>query len=241
MLSDVQIILVETSHPGNIGATARAMKNMGLSRLVLVSPKDYPSVDATARASGADDILENARVVNNLNDALSGLRVIIGASARVRRLTRPCLNPNELATKVQDCYQQNQTPVGIMFGRENSGLSNFEIERCHYLVNIPANPDYSSLNLAASVQVVSYELRLATLQHQSLELQAPDSPIASADAIGRFYTHLEAVLKQIEFVREQQPVSILRRIKRMFNRIHLEEREVQILRGILSAIEKKVK
>ncbi len=246
MLSDIVIILNEPSHPGNIGAVARAMKNMGLSRLVLVSPKDYPSVQATARASGADEILEAATVVDSLDAAIAGLRLVIGASARSRRLPWPLLDPRECAAKALEHWQQGDVPVGVVFGRESSGLSNSELERCRYLVNIPANPEYSSLNLAASVQVICYELRMAFLAAESLTdarggSARTDSALATADAVARFYQHLEQVLTSIGFVRAQQPVSMMRRLKRLFNRCQLEKKEVQILRGILTAIEKNSK
>ncbi len=246
MLSEIVIILNEPSHPGNIGATARAMKNMGLSRLVLVSPKDYPSVKATARASGADEVLEAAVVVDSLDAAIADLRLVIGASARSRRLPWPLLDPRECAAKVLDHCHAGHVPLGIVFGRESSGLSNSELERCRYLVNIPANHEYSSLNLAASVQVICYELRMAFLAAGALpggreSAPATDSALATADAVARFYRHLEQVLTDIGFVREKQPVSMMRRLKRLFNRCQLEKKEVQILRGILAAIEKNIK
>jgi len=248
MLNNIQIVLIATSHPGNIGSAARAMKNMGLSQLSLVSPKDYPNVKATARASGADDILENAVICQTLEEAIAGATLVIGASARDRRLTWPELNPKQMAELVREKSANSDTRIAILFGRENNGLSNEELELCHYLVQIPANPVYSSLNLAAAVQVLAYELRMVYLQSvaeshdrnisSAKKANELDSPLAKGDAMNHMYEHMQSVLVRLEFINEQQPAKLVRRIKRLFNRAQMEEKEVQIIRGMMSAIEK---
>jgi len=237
MNPNIRIVLVETSHPGNIGAAARAMKNMGLGSLTLVSPHAYPNAEATARASGADDVLANASVVRTLPEALNDCRLVIGASARLRSLSWPVIEPREAASKVIETAKQ--VPVAIVFGREKNGLSNSELEQCHYLMHIPSNSDYSSLNLAAAVQVMSYEILLAgrvvTDQESSIELAA------SSENMNRFYDHLENTLVKIEFLDPKNPGQLIRRMKRLYNRAQPDETEINILRGILTAIDKITK
>jgi len=243
MIENIKIVLIETSHPGNIGSAARAIKNMGLSQLVLVKPKDYPSVQATARASGADSILENAVMVETVEQAIADSTLIIGASARDRRLTWPELDPRRMADLVFEEMSQKTAKVALLFGRENNGLSNEELALCHYLVQIPANPNYSSLNLAAAVQVLCYELRQTYLRLNKLSSDVvvehkQDSPLADFEAIDRMHEHMQLVLTRLSFLSEKQPDKLVRRIKRLFNRAQMEEKEVQIIRGIMSAIEK---
>jgi len=245
-LSPIKIVLVATSHPGNIGATARAMKTMGLSQLVLVQPKQFPCADATARASGADDILARAVVVDSLDQALQGCRLVIGASARLRRLRWEQLTTRDSAQRVIE-YTAAGQDVALVFGREHSGLTNEELERCHYLVNIPTDDDFSSLNLAAAVQVLSYEMRLAALERaQEPNLAGDDADkddyaeLASADQLAGFYQHLEQVLVDLEFLDAQHPRKMMRRLKRLYSRAQLRQVELNILRGILSLIQKRV-
>ncbi|MDX1571655.1 MAG: RNA methyltransferase [Xanthomonadales bacterium] len=234
MLERIRIVLCETSHPGNIGAVARAMKTMGLGRLVLVNPKDYPSADATARASGADDVLATAEVVSNLDAALAGVSYAVGTSARLRRIPMPQLDPRESARQlVAEAATQE---VAVLFGRERSGLSNAEIDRCHALVNIPANPDYQSLNLGAAAQVICYELRMAMLA--ATATSGTEEAVAHQPATGEhlesFFGHLEAALLEIGFLDPKQSQSMLRRLRRLFQRARPDDTEIHILRGILS-------
>ncbi len=237
MLNKVRIVLVDTSHPGNIGAVARAMKNMCLSQLYLVQPQQFPHAEATARASGADDVLASAVVCDSLPEALAGCGLVIGASARLRHLKIPQWNPRECAERVV-CEAQ-QIEVAIIFGREHSGLTNEELGLCHQLMHIPSNPDYSSLNIAAAVQVMTYELQMAS------DLVTPKVPPedaselpASADEMERFYTHLHETLVDIGFLDPNNPRVMMRRLRRLFNRARPNQVEMNILRGILTAAQK---
>lgn len=250
MLPDIRFVLVNTSHPGNIGAVARAMKNMGLSQLTLVDPQSYPDSHATARASGADDVLVNAVVCNTLEEALADCDLVLGASARLRKLNWPQVNPREMVDQV---YSQSPgTKIAIVFGREHSGLTNDELQRCHYLIHIPSNPEYSSLNIAAAVQVLAYEI----YQHEQLQLQTldesksvipdqdrslDDEPFADAQDMERFYEHLNETLINIGFLQTGHPRKMMRRLRRLFNRARLDRVELNILRGILTTIQRKRK
>ncbi len=232
MLSHIKIVLVETSHPGNIGAVARAMKNMSLSHLCLVSPKKFPSADATARASGAHDILSNIEICDSLQDAITGCQVVLGASARDRSISWPELTARECAEKfaIQD---PSATQIALVFGRENSGLKNHELDLCHYLLRIPCNPQFSSLNLAAAVQVVSYELFIALQQKSERTIGDKDKePLATMKQMDLFYEHLQQTLYDIGFLHIEQTESIMRRLRRIFNRITLNTKELDILRGM---------
>lgn len=235
MLDNIRIILVNTSHPGNIGAAARAMKTMGLKNLYLVAPRLYPHVNADEMASGALDVLGQAVVVENLDDALVGCGLVVGTSARDRSLPWPQLLPREFAEKAR--AEALHTPIAIMFGREQSGLTNDELHRCHFHIPIPSNPEYSSLNIASAVQVIAYELRLASLQ----ETVEPgwDYDYADAVAMTSFYEHLERVLTEIDFLNPKAPRLLMPRLQRLFNRARPDVMEINILRGVLAAIEKK--
>jgi TrmH family RNA methyltransferase len=228
----VRIVLVNTSHPGNIGAAARAMKNMGLTELSLVDPQLFPSAEATARASGADDLLAAADCAATLEQALEGCSLVIGASARNRTLPLPTLDPRDCAALVGQ--QPPDTRTAIVFGRERTGLTNDELDRCHYLVQIPTNPDYPSLNLAAAVQVVAYELRMAS----GLSLSQPENKhrYATAEEMELFYRHLEETLIAIDFLDADNPRQLMRRLRRLFARARPNENEINILRGVLTAI-----
>lgn len=238
MLDRIRIVLVEPSHPGNIGAAARAMKTMGLSRLVLVSPQEFPSGAAIARAAGADDVLEKAQVVTSLQEGLAGVDWVIGTSARERSLARQCYYPRACAEAVM---QQENRQVAIVFGRESSGLTNEELALCHDQVFIPANPEYSSLNLAAAVQVIVYELRMASLAHQSLDHKTKtplhkQDPLATIDQVAGFYQQLQQTLIDIGFMNPKQPKRLMERLQLLFNRAELTVTELNILRGMLSAM-----
>jgi tRNA (cytidine32/uridine32-2'-O)-methyltransferase len=234
MLNNIRIVLVETSHPGNIGAAARAMKNMRLSRLDLVAPLDYPSAEATSRASGADGLLAQARVHASLDQALEGCRLVIGTSARPRTVSWPVLAPHEAAERL--VQEAGEGEVALLFGREKSGLSNSELDRCNYLVHIPTNPDYSSLNLGAAVQVLSYELLLAALGGRQPSPEAPRD-LATAEMMQGFHDHLTQALDDVGFTDPEQSEKLLRRLRRLFQRARPDRDEINILRGILSAMQ----
>lgn len=241
-LQNIDIVLVETSHPGNIGATARAMKNMGLMNLILVNPKNYPNVEATQRASGADDVLQKACVTATLREAVEDATLVVGSSARFRRLAWPQWDAREAGVQMVEHSNQQKGRVALVFGRENNGLSNEEMELCHYLVQIPTNEEYSSLNLSQAVQVLSYEIRMASLSSSPFdESQERDSPLATHEVVEQMFDHIHEVLGQLEFINQDHPVKLLRRIRRMFHKAQLEEKEVQIVRGIFAAVESKIK
>ncbi len=228
----ILIVLVETSHPGNIGAVARAMKNMSLSRLALVNPARFPDDAASARASGADDILESATLHSSLEEALSGAHLVIGASARLRTLQWPQISPRACAELVQQ--RSTTQTIALVFGRENSGLTNEELEHCNYLMTIPTNTEFSSLNLAAAVQIVAYELFVAR-QLDTQDSMTEHDDLAPVEDVERFYAHLEQTLIDLEFLNPDNPRQLMRRLRRLFNRVELEQVEVNILRGVLSA------
>jgi len=232
---NIRIVLIHTTHSGNIGAVARAMKNMCLSELYLVSPRHYPSEEATARASGADDLLASAVVVEELDQALEGCAVIYGTSARLRSLRWPQVDPHQAAQQV--AAESGRSRVAILFGRESSGLTNEELERCHYLVNIPANPDYSSLNIAAAVQVVAYELMMASQSPAGREPETESEP-ATAEEVEGLHRHLEETLIKLEYLDPEKPRQLMRRLRRLYHKARLEKDEVNILRGILKATQK---
>ncbi|MGV6808584.1 MAG: RNA methyltransferase [bacterium] len=291
LLDSIEIVMVQTSHPGNIGAAARAMKTMGLSRLTLVAPKVFPDEQATAMASGADDVLQHAQVVADLPTAVKACQYVIGTSARSQRsLAVPLFDARECAAFIRLTYDRykksqfakpheggqvsssvehfaqtdaNKHPppqstlrVAIVFGRESTGLTNDELDYCQYLVHIPTNPRYNSLNIAAAVQIISYECTLAAHQysvnlandtldeHQSCmkdkqkigQKAETDDPIVDMQAMEAFYQHLESTLIAIRYLDPDNPRYLLRRLRRLFGRVHLTRTEMNILRGILAAI-----
>lgn len=233
MKTNIRIVLVNTSHPGNIGAVARAMKNMCLERLYLVEPNDFPSAEATSRASGADDLLARAVVCSTLEEALAGCHFVAGTSARSRSIAWPVMAPRECAARLVE--ESSVGDVALVFGREHSGLTNEELERCHYLVNIPSNPNYSSLNLGAAVQVLVYELMMAEPLARPVAVGEEGRELATADEMESFFGHLEQTLVELEFLDSNQPRKLMRRLRRLFNRARPDQTEVNILRGILSA------
>ncbi|MBK5074565.1 tRNA (cytosine(32)/uridine(32)-2'-O)-methyltransferase TrmJ [Budviciaceae bacterium CWB-B4] len=238
-LDNIRIVLVETSHTGNMGSTARAMKTMGLANLYLVNPLVKPDSQAIALAAGASDIIGNATIVDTLDQALEGCRLVVGTSARSRTLQWPMLEPRECGVKM--CLESAQAPVALVFGRERVGLTNDELQKCHYHVAIPANPDYSSLNLAMAVQILAYEIRVAWLDQQERSKPQPvmveDEVYPLAEDLERFYQHLESTLLNIGFIRAAHPGQIMNKLRRLINRARPESQELNILRGILSAIE----
>ena len=231
-LHRVRIVLVEPTHPGNIGAAARAMKTMGLDRLCLVAPGRFPSAEATARAAGADDILHEAQVVEFVDDALAGCGLVLGTTARLRRIEWPVIDAREGARRA--VAQSAHTPVAVVFGRERSGLTNAEIDRCHALIRIPASAHFSSLNVAAAVQIVAYEMRIATYGRDVLTA-APQARAATAEELEGFYLHLEVALVEIGYLDPAAPKLLMRRLRRLFSRVEPDRAEINILRGILTA------
>jgi len=235
-LDNIRFVLVGTTHPGNIGAAARAMKTMGLSNLHLVTPKIYPSAEATARASGADDVLARAVVHDTLDSALEGCQQVYGMSARLRHLPVPVVNPREAVSQIQQF--QDDAQIAIIFGREHSGLTNEELDRCQYLVNIPANTEYSSLNLAAAVQVLAYELKMSFDPSIEVGRVGEEREEINAEDLEHLYGHFEQSLTTIGFLDPEKPKNLMRRLRRLFNRADLDRNELQILHGILRAAEK---
>ena len=231
LLANIRIVLTRTSHPGNIGAAARAMKTMGLSQLVLVDPAVFPNSQADAMASSAVDLLENARICANLAEALTDTTLVLGVSARRRDIVAEVLTPPEAATRL--LTEAQASPVALVFGNETSGLSNEELSLCQGLVTIAANPDYSSLNLAAAVQVLSYEIRQTWLGHPAWP--QPEMDAATGDEVERFYVHLEAALAELEFLNPGSPSKLMLKLRWLFARTRLAKEEVNILRGILTA------
>jgi tRNA (cytidine32/uridine32-2'-O)-methyltransferase len=232
-LARIRFVLVETTHTGNIGAVARAMKTMGLSRLHLVNPKRPPDAEAVARASGADDLLAAARVHDGLVGALEGCRLAIGTSARLRTVEWPLLGPSECAERL--LAEAAQGEVALVLGRERSGLTNAELARCHYLVQIPTDPAFSSLNVAAAAQVFAYEIRRASLAGAGRPAEGAPRDLATAEAMEGFYEHLERTLVDIGYADPAQSDKLGRRLRRLFNRARPDWIELNILRGILSA------
>lgn len=251
MLEHIRIVMVETTHPGNIGAAARAMKTMGLSKLSLVKPKVFPDAEAYSRASGAIDILDNVQVHDSVAAALEGATLVVGTSARQRRIPWPCITSRQLAEQIHAEYRQqdaDQTAeVAILFGRENSGLTNEELEHCNLHVTIPTNAKYGVLNVAAAIQIICYDLRMIFLdqqaadvsQHQMPQVALPwDEPLAKAEDVTRFFDHLERVIVNTGFLKAENADQVKRRLRRLFMRTRLDKNEVNILRGILTSIEK---
>jgi tRNA (cytidine32/uridine32-2'-O)-methyltransferase len=237
MLENIRIVLIQTSHPGNIGAVARAMKTMGLLDLYLVAPKQFPHPKAYEMASNAGDVLDNATVVESLDEAISDCTLVVGTSARSRVIPWPVLTPKALAEKVQVEASTNQ--IAILFGCEQTGLTNDELQRCHYHIQIPANPHYSSLNLAAAVQIIAYELFVARAAAPSQE-EDWEFRFATADEMEKFFVHLQEVLVEVDFLKLSAPRKLMTRLRRLFLRARVDVNEMNILRGVLTAVEHKL-
>ncbi|MDF1653558.1 MAG: RNA methyltransferase [Coxiellaceae bacterium] len=236
MLDHVRIVLVNTSHPGNIGAAARAMKNMGLQHLALVGPAHFPHAEATARASGADDILANAQVYPDLPAAIADCQLVLASSARSRSLPWPLISPRQAAEQV---VQNSAQTVAVVFGNERVGLSNDELSVAQVHINIPTVEGFSSLNLAAAVQVIAYEL-FVQAKNTDIQLVEEMRELISADQMNGFMQHLEDVLTKVEFLNPDHPKLLMKRLQRLFHRASLDTTELNILRGILSAVDNKV-
>jgi len=231
MAAPVRIVLIDPSHPGNIGSVARAMKNMALSDLVLVRPRSFPHVEANALAAGADDVLNGARIVATVAEAISDCAFIAGTTSRPRSYYWEFTTPRDVAARVVALPPENRS--ALLFGSERYGLATEDLNHCNVLVRIPANPEYCSLNLAMSVQLLSYELFMAREQPQShtqFEL-----PLAPSGDVEHFYTHLNQVMNEIDF--EDRTGHLMERMRRLFNRAQLDRNELNILRGFLSAVQ----
>jgi tRNA (cytidine32/uridine32-2'-O)-methyltransferase len=239
-LDNIRIVLVNTSHPGNIGGVARAMKNMGLSRLYLVAPRQYPDEQAEWRAASAMDILENAVVTETLEEAIGDCQFVVGTSARNRRIPWPLQNPRQCAERMAQASSAEQ--VAVLFGREDRGLTNEELKVCNLHLNVPTSGAYSSLNLAMAVQIVCYELQMLYSQAGSpaVEDEQWDTPFSTRENMERFYTHLEQALVDIEFLDPAAPRQLMSRLRRLYGRVRLDEMELNILRGILTETQKWV-
>lgn len=248
MLERIRIVLIGTSHPGNIGGTARAMKNMGLADLALVSPRgEARSAEAISRASGADELLAAAPVLDSLEAAVDDCTLVVGASARSRNLPWPMLTPRALGERLASELAAPEARVALVFGREDTGLTNAELQRCHAHVHIPSNPAFSSLNLVTAVQVLTYECRLAWLADETpgdTDTGQPfgiewDNPLASHADLERLFEHMERVLIAIEFHDPATPRQLMARLRRLYLRARPDQMEVNILRGMLTAMEKR--
>jgi TrmH family RNA methyltransferase len=229
--ASVRIVLIDPSHPGNIGSVARAMKNMALSDLVLVRPRSFPHAESVALAAGADDILANARIVDSVAEAIGDCAFIAGTTSRPRSYYWEFTTPREVAGRIVSLPEENR--AALLFGSERYGLATEDLNHCNVLVRIPANPEYCSLNLAMSVQLIAYEIFMAREQpHSHTQLEMPLAP--SAD-IEHFYAHLHEVMNEIDF--DDRTGHLMERLRRLFNRAQLDRNELNILRGILSAVQ----
>ena len=233
---ELRIVLVETSHPGNIGAVARAMKNMALSQLVLVRPKVFPSAEATARAYGADDVLQQTRVVDSVAAAVADCGLVAATTARERDQNFRVLDVRDAAQRL--VQEAQRSPVALLFGSERTGLTNDELAQVHLLLRIPANPDYLSLNLSMAVQLAAYEIYRA--RGATYAPLPAETPLASGEEMARLYTHLEEVLREIDFRdRTVSGTSLMARIRRFVQRAELDKNEANIVRGILTHVQRK--
>lgn len=244
LLDNVRIILVNTSDCRNMGSAARAMKTMGLKELILVDPLEMPNGQAQALAAGATDVLANAKVVGTLEEAIEDCGLVVGTSARSRTLPWPMLEPRGCGEKMVE--EAANFPVALVFGRESSGLTNEELQLCHFHVQIPANPEYSSLNLAMAVQTLSYEVRTSYLLSQEADFKKPvkdedqeEYPIV--EETERFYQHFEDALKETGFIVPAHPGLVMTKLRRLFNRARPDVKEVKMMRGILASVQRVAK
>lgn len=237
VLDAIRIVMVNTTDTGNIGSVARAMKNMGLMHLYLVEPKHRPDEKAFRRAGSALDVMDNITITQTLEEAVAGCGLVIGTSARERKIPWPLFDARESAQKA--VVEARQHPVAIVFGREDRGLTNEELQKCHWHLSIPTGSEYSSLNVAAAVQVVAYELYMAASQFEGFEQAAPEAPLADMPAMELFYQHLEQVLIKTGYLDPAVPKQTLPRLRKLFTRARPDALELNMLRGILRAIENK--
>jgi tRNA (cytidine32/uridine32-2'-O)-methyltransferase len=234
----IQIVLVETSHPGNIGSVARAMKNMGLAKLALINPKKFPHQDATALAGNATDLLDNAQVFDSIQTAVKGSKVIYATSARDRTIEWPILSAKDAAEEIQDLVNNN-IEVSIIFGREDRGLTNEELQLANKHLIIPAHPDYPVLNIAMSTQVICYEIYQAAQNHSIESWQ--DFPEYTSEELNHLIQHFNETVQALDLVDPKNPKQIMTRMERMFRRLYPDQMEGNFLRGFLKAINKRIK
>ena len=238
LLNSVKIVLVGTTHPGNIGAAARAMKNMGFRNLSLVKPKEFPSDVATYRSKAAKDILENALIFNNLEEAVVDCELVIGTSARDRKVPWPILSPKESAEEVSKSLKIHK--IAIVFGREDRGLTNEELGLCNYHVHIPTDPEYSSLNLSQAVQILVYEIRMAVLSDDENQ-DYWDVELANNNQTEMLIQHMDELMQEVDFYDVDNPRKLLLRVRRFFKRSRIDVMETNIFRGLFATIQKKLK
>ena len=239
LLNSVKVVLVGTTHPGNIGATARAMKNMGILDLALVEPKEFPSDVATFRSKAAKDILEKASVHISLEEAISECELVVGTSARGRTVPWPVLNPREAAEEMHKSSLNGK--VAIVFGREDRGLTNEELGLCNFHVHIPSDPEYSSLNLSQAVQILAYEIRLSYLQDRHVNKEYWDVELANNEQTERLINHMDELMQEVNFYDVENPRKLLVRVRRFFKRSKMDVMEANIFRGLFATIQKKLK
>ena len=239
LLNSVKVVLVGTTHPGNIGATARAMKNMGILDLALVEPKEFPSDVATFRSKAAKDILEKASVYTSLEEAISECELVVGTSARGRTVPWPVLNPREAAEEMHKSSLKGK--VAIVFGREDRGLTNEELGLCNFHVHIPSDPEYSSLNLSQAVQILAYEIRLSYLQDRHVNKEYWDVELANNEQTERLINHMDELMQEVDFYDVENPRKLLVRVRRFFKRSKIDVMEANIFRGLFATIQKKLK
>ena len=239
LLNSVKVVLVGTTHPGNIGATARAMKNMGILDLALVEPKEFPSDVATFRSKAAKDILEKASVHTSLEEAISECELVVGTSARGRTVPWPVLNPREAAEEMHKSSLNGK--VAIVFGREDRGLTNEELGLCNFHVHIPSDPEYSSLNLSQAVQILAYEIRLSYLQDRHVNEEYWDVELANNEQTERLINHMDELMQEVDFYDVENPRKLLVRVRRFFKRSKIDVMEANIFRGLFASIQKKLK
>ena len=239
LLNSVKVVLVGTTHPGNIGATARAMKNMGILDLALVEPKEFPSDVATFRSKAAKDILEKASVHISLEEAISECELVVGTSARGRTVPWPVLNPREAAEEMHKSSLNGK--VAIVFGREDRGLTNEELGLCNFHVHIPSDPEYSSLNLSQAVQILAYEIRLSYLQDRHVNEEYWDVELANNEQTERLINHMDELMQEVNFYDVENPRKLLVRVRRFFKRSKIDVMEANIFRGLFATIQKKLK
>ena len=239
LLNSVKVVLVGTTHPGNIGATARAIKNMGILNLALVQPKEFPSDVATFRSKAAKDILENAEIYESLKDAVSECELVVGTSARDRTIPWPVLSPREAAAEMHKSSLNGD--VAIVFGREDRGLTNEELGLCNFHVHIPSDPEYSSLNLSQAVQILAYEIRLAYLEENERNEDYWDVDLANNEQTERLINHMDELMQEVDFYDTENPRKLLVRVRRFFKRSKIDVMEANIFRGLFATIQKKLK
>ena len=238
LVNKPRIVLVATSHPGNIGSAARAMKTMELEALYLVNPRHFPHLNAYEMSAGAEDILHNATVVDTLGEALADCTCVIATTARSRAISLPCLTPGQAAFHTNK--ERSKGNTALVFGREQTGLTNEELLQCHYQVTIPTNPSYSSLNVAQAVQIMAYELKINSVEDE-VEKSGASEERANVAEIEGFYEHLKNIMIAIDFLKLSSSKHLMQRLRRLFNRTQLEKTEVNILRGILTQMEKNIR